>query len=144
MLQTKCILSPLGHPTKVTSGAQHVPQPAEWIEMLKLPCMALHPARIWGSRGTCQWFGCSIHSHRSWSIQHWQSTPRKPAPETLGCYCQCHHNPLTHLVPTPCPVTMVGAAIVPQTIPKAIWNGGGHGFQINDLCACYHSCSSKY
>lgn len=43
-----------------------------------MSCTALHPAHIWGSRGTCQWFGCSIRSHRSWSIQRWQSTPRKP------------------------------------------------------------------
>lgn len=90
-------------------------QPGEWIEMLKLPCTALHPAHIWGSRGTCQWFGCSIRSHRSWSIQRWQSTPRKPAPETLGCYCQCHHLPPTRFVPTPCPATMVGLALYHKT-----------------------------
>lgn len=104
--------------------------------MLKLPCTALHPARTWDSRGTCRWFGCSIRSRRSWSIQRWRSTPGKPAPQTPEHHC--HRLPPTHLVPSPCPAITVGLTLCHEASPKltfrcwssaAAWDGGGHGFQ---------------
>lgn len=124
-------LGPLGHLSDVVSGARHLLQ----RRMLKLPCTALHPARTWGSRGTCRWFGCSIRSRRSWSIQRWRSTPGKPAPQTPEHHCHCLHP--THLVPSPCPAIAVGLTLCHEASPKlplrcwsaATWDGGGHGFQ---------------
>lgn len=80
---------------------------------LKLPCKALHPARTWGSHGTCRWSGCSTRSHRSWSIRHWQRHQGDLSPESIPehCHFHCHRPPcLTH---SPCPSAVAQQAAGP-------------------------------
>lgn len=128
---------------------------------LALPCKALHPARTWGSRGTCQWSGCSTRSHRSWSIRHWQSTPGRPVTRehSRALSLPLPSSSMPHPFPLHICCCSAGPALQSET-PKAQkqkWRHYSNGsrcrfqqpgisksFSETDIHACWHCHSLKH
>lgn len=131
---------------------------------LKLPCKVLHPARTWGSHGTCRWSGCSTRSHRSWSIRHWQSTPGRPVTRehSRALSLPLPSSSMPHPLPLPicCGSTGSRASTAVWNSPKAQkqkwWHclngsrcrfqqpGTSKNFSETDIHACWHSPSLKH